>query len=195
MVLARHDQPRVFVHLGAEPFTLHCWVADQGCCLGELAICGWLQGVASGLAGGGWFGRTQGLDLPPGVAAAQFGVGGDGQAPGSFGGVLPFLPGGYVLGEGLFSVLVVVAQGPVAGGSAAVTRSRYRSWRAAWVSADLARCIKMCTASLRQVGHPYRGERTGSCIACGPQAVIASIRFNRRNLVNNVTAARRSFAP
>lgn len=25
-------------------------------------------------------------------------------------------------------------------------------------------------------------ERTGSCIACGAQAVIASIRFNRRNL-------------
>jgi hypothetical protein len=43
------------------------------------------------------------------VAAAQFGVGGDGQAPGSFGGVLPFLPGGCVLGEVVFSLLVVVA--------------------------------------------------------------------------------------
>jgi hypothetical protein len=81
-----------------------------------------MQGVASGIAGGGWFGRTQGLDLPPGVAAAQFGVGGDGQAPGSFGGVLPFLPGGHGLGEVLSSLLVVVAEGPVAGGQVLVTR-------------------------------------------------------------------------
>jgi hypothetical protein len=56
------------------------------------------------------------------VAAAQFGVGGDGQAPGSFGGVLPFLPGGYVLGEVVFSLLVVVAEGPVAGGQGLVPR-------------------------------------------------------------------------
>ncbi len=93
-MVALPDLPRAFVHLGAELFTLHSRVADQGCYLGELAIRGWLQGVASGIADGDWFGRTQGLDLPPGVAAAQFGVGGDGQAPGSFGGVLPFLPGG-----------------------------------------------------------------------------------------------------
>src|SRR5690348_3639072 len=79
-----------------------------------------MQGVASGIAGGGWFGRMRGLDLPPGVAAAQFGVGGDGQAPGSFGSVLPFLPGGHVLGEVVFSVLIVVARGPVAGGQVLV---------------------------------------------------------------------------
>jgi hypothetical protein len=89
-----------------------------------------MQGVASGIAGGGWFGRTQGLGLPPGVAAAQFGVGGDGQAPGSFGGVLPFLPGGYVLGEVVFSVLVVVAEGPVAGGQGVERRSGF-PWREA----------------------------------------------------------------
>src|SRR6266568_5468785 len=64
--------------------------------------------------------QNAGLDLPPGVAAAQFGVGGDGQAPGSFGGVLPFLPGGYVLGEVVFSLPVVVAEGPVAGGQVLV---------------------------------------------------------------------------
>jgi hypothetical protein len=68
-----------------------------------------MQGVASGVTGGGWFGRAQRLGLPPGVASAQFGVGGHGQALGSFGGVLPFLPGGRVLGEVLFSLLVVVA--------------------------------------------------------------------------------------
>ena len=79
MVLARHAQPRAYVHLGAELFTLHCWVADQGCCLGELAVCGWMQGVASGSACGGWFGRAQGLDLLPGVAAAQFGARDGGQ--------------------------------------------------------------------------------------------------------------------
>ena len=35
----------------------------------------------------------QSLDLLAGVAAAQFGVGSDGQAAGLFGGVLPFLQG------------------------------------------------------------------------------------------------------
>ena len=59
VVLARHDQPRALPHLGAELFTLHCWVADQGCCLGELAVCGWLQGVASGIADGDWFGSRR----------------------------------------------------------------------------------------------------------------------------------------
>ncbi len=81
-----------------------------------------MQLLAFGVAGRGWFGGAQRLDLPPGVAAAQFGVGGDGQAPGSGGGVLPFLPVGHGLGEGLFSLLVVVAQGPVAGGQVLVPR-------------------------------------------------------------------------
>jgi hypothetical protein len=52
----------------------------------------------SDIAGGGGFGRTQ-LDFPPQVAAEQFGVGSDGQAAGLFGGVLPFLPGSFLIGH------------------------------------------------------------------------------------------------
>ena len=69
---------------------------------------------------GDWFGGAQRLDLLAGVAAAQFGVGGDGQVPGTGGGLLPVLPVGHGLGEGVFSLLVEVAQGPVAGGQGLV---------------------------------------------------------------------------
>ena len=55
-------------------------VADPGGRLGELA-------VASGAAGWCGFGGEQRLDRLAGVAAAQFGVSGDGQVPGSGGGV------------------------------------------------------------------------------------------------------------
>lgn len=44
------------------------------------------------------------------------GFGSDGQAPGLFGGAFPFVSVGHGLGEGLFSLLVHVTQGPVAGG-------------------------------------------------------------------------------
>src|ERR1035441_1977675 len=40
----------------------------------------------------------------------------DGQVPGLFGGVLPFLAVGHGLDEGMFPLLVMVAKGPVAGG-------------------------------------------------------------------------------
>jgi hypothetical protein len=56
------------------------------------------------------------LDRAVWVAAAELGVGGDGQLPGPGGDLVPFLPGGHRLGEGLFSLLVEVAQGAVAGG-------------------------------------------------------------------------------
>ena len=78
--------------------------------------------LASGVADRGWLGRAQRLDLPGRVAAAEFGVGGDGQVPGTGGGLFPFLPVGHGLGEGLFLLLVVVAQGPVAGGQVLVPR-------------------------------------------------------------------------
>ena len=70
----------------------------------------------------GWLGRAQRLDLPVRVAAAELGVGGDGQLPGPGGGLLPFLSVGHRLGEGLFSLLVEVAQGAVAGGQVLVAR-------------------------------------------------------------------------
>jgi hypothetical protein len=76
--------------------------------------------VAFGVGNGDCFGGAQRLDLVVGVAAAQFGVGGDGQVPGSGGGVFPVLPVGHGLGEGVFLLLVEVAQGPVAGGQGVV---------------------------------------------------------------------------
>ena len=120
MVLARHHQPRMFVHLGAVFLTLHSQVADQGRGLGELAIRGWMQGVAAGVSGGDWFGRAQGLDLLARVASAQFGVGGNGQATEIGSGALPFLPGGHGLGEGLLALVIVVAQGAVGRGQVLV---------------------------------------------------------------------------
>ncbi len=95
-------------------------VADPGGRLGEVPVWGWMQLSALGVAGGSWFGGTQGLDLLVGVTAAQFGVSGDGQAPGLSGGLLPFLPVSCGLGEGVFPLLVVVAQGAVAGGQGLV---------------------------------------------------------------------------
>jgi len=64
----------------------------------------------------GWFGRAQKFDSLTGVAAAEFGVGGDGQLAGTGYRLLPFLPVGHDLSKDLFSLLVVVAQGAVAGG-------------------------------------------------------------------------------
>jgi hypothetical protein len=84
-------------------------VADPGGRLGELAV-----GFSD--RDGSWFGGEQRLDRLAGVSAAQFGVGGDGQVPGADGGVFPFLPVGHDLGERVFSLLVEVAQGPVAVG-------------------------------------------------------------------------------
>ena len=42
------------------------------------------------------------------MSASKFGVGGDGQVPGTGGGPLPVLPTGHGLGEALLSLLVRV---------------------------------------------------------------------------------------
>ena len=76
--------------------------------------------LAFSVADRGWLCRAQRLGLLARVAAAQLGAGGDGQLPGPGGGVLPFLPVGHGLGEGLFLLLVVVAKGAVAGGQVLV---------------------------------------------------------------------------
>lgn len=60
-------------------------VVDPGGRLGEVA-------VAFSHGDGDWFGGEQGFDRLVGVAAAQSGVGGEGQAPGAGGGVLPTVP-------------------------------------------------------------------------------------------------------
>ena len=72
--------------------------------------------LASSAADRDWLRRAQRLDLAIRVAAPELGVGGDGQIPGTGGGLFPFLPIGHGLGKSLFLLLVVVAQGPVAGG-------------------------------------------------------------------------------
>jgi hypothetical protein len=71
--------------------------------------------LAFRVADEGWLGRAERLDLPVRVAAAQLGVGGDRQLPGPGSGLLPFLPTGHYLSEGLIPLLVEVAQGAVAG--------------------------------------------------------------------------------
>ena len=106
----------MFVDLGAERLTLYGQIADPGRRLGALAVRGWIRLLVFRSASRRWFPGAERLDSLPGVAAAQFGVGGDGQAPGGNGGMIPVLPVGHGLGEGPFSPLVMVAQGAVAGG-------------------------------------------------------------------------------
>ena len=55
------------------------------------------------------------------MSASKFGVGGDGQVPGTGGGPLPVLPTGHGLGEALLSLLVRVEQGPIGGGQGLVS--------------------------------------------------------------------------
>ena len=54
------------------------------------------------------------------VAAAEFGVGRDGQETGVGCGVLPFLSVGHALAEDPFSLLIVIMQGLIAGGQGLV---------------------------------------------------------------------------
>ena len=71
----------VLVHSGAEGLLLYLRVAD----LGRLAVPlvrDQIQVLAFGVAGRGWLGRAERLDRLAGAAAAQFGVGGDGQLAG-----------------------------------------------------------------------------------------------------------------
>jgi len=104
------------------------------------------------VADGGWLGRAERLDLPVWVAAAQLGVGGDGQLAGPGGGLLPFLPAGHDLGEGLFPLLVEVAQGAVAGGQSSWRAAR--SWspalRAAAVSASARMALRLASKAARR---------------------------------------------
>ena len=74
-----------------------------------------VQMLAFCVADGGWLGRTERLDRVVWVAA-ELGVGGNGKLAGPGGDLFPFLPAGHRLGEGLFSLLVEVVQGAVAGG-------------------------------------------------------------------------------
>ena len=99
---------------GAEGLPLYLEVADPGRLAAPL-VRDQVRVLAFSVADR-WLCRAQRLDLLVRVAAAEFGIGSDGQAPGLFGGVLAFLPVGHGLGERLFSLLVVVAQGAVAGG-------------------------------------------------------------------------------
>src|SRR4029079_12249518 len=62
------------------------------------------------------FGGAQGQVLVAGVAAAEFGVGGDGQVPLVAGGVLPVGAFGHHGGEHVLALAVGVLQGLVAGG-------------------------------------------------------------------------------
>ena len=118
--MARRYQARAFVDLGAERLTLYGQIADPGRRFGALAVRGRIQLLVFGGTSRRWLPGAERLDSLPGVAAAQFGVGGDGQAPGGSGGMIPFLPVGHGLGEGPFSPLIVVAQGAVAGGQGLV---------------------------------------------------------------------------
>ena len=61
---------RAFVHLGAGRLVLRGLVADPGGRLGEVLIWGSMPLFVLGVAGGGWFGGTQGLDFLVGVSAA-----------------------------------------------------------------------------------------------------------------------------
>ena len=89
-------------------------------CLADLLIWRRVGLLAFGVAEESGLGGVQRLDLLAGVAAAEFAVGGDGQAAGTGRGLFPFLPAGHGLGEGLLLLLVVVAHGAVAGGQVLV---------------------------------------------------------------------------
>jgi hypothetical protein len=67
-----------------------------------------------------WFSGAQVLEPPAGIAAAQFGVSRDGQEPRGGGGLLPFLAADHGVVQGLFALLVVVAQSAVGGGQGLV---------------------------------------------------------------------------
>src|SRR5689334_6686689 len=110
----------MLVHLGVGCLALRGQVTDPGHPLGEFLVRAWRQLLAPSVADSGWFAGAQGLDLLVWVATAEFSVGGDGQAAGSSCRLLPFLAGDHGLGEALFLLLVVVAQGPVAGGQVLV---------------------------------------------------------------------------
>ena len=91
-------------------------VTGPGGRLAVLLIWGELKLLKSGVGAEGWFGGAQGFDALAGVAAAEFGVGGYSQVPRPCRGLFPLLAVSHSLGEDLLSLLIVVAQGAVAGG-------------------------------------------------------------------------------
>src|SRR5206468_1407037 len=78
--------------------------------------------VALGAGGGFGFGRAQRGEVLAGVAAAQFGVGGDGELALGAGGGLPVGAVGHGLGEHGLALPVGRLQGLVAGGQLAPGR-------------------------------------------------------------------------
>jgi hypothetical protein len=109
----------VLVHRGAEGLPPYREVAHPGRLTTPL-LRDQVRVRAFSAAARGWLCRAQRLNLAVRVASAELGVGSDGQAAGSGCRPLPFLPAGHGPGEALFLLLVVAAQGPVAGGQVLV---------------------------------------------------------------------------
>jgi hypothetical protein len=72
--LARRNQARAFVDLGAERLTLYGQIADPGRRLGAFAVRGCIRLLVFSGASRRWFPGAERLDSLPGVAAAQFSV-------------------------------------------------------------------------------------------------------------------------
>src|SRR5262249_5725392 len=79
---AKRRQLRVFGDPGAECLAAHSLAAEARCGLGGFSVYGRMRVLALDAVGEGWFSGAQGLDPLVGVAAAEFGVGCDGQETG-----------------------------------------------------------------------------------------------------------------
>jgi hypothetical protein len=147
LVFAGHLERLAFLEFVAERLLLRGQVGDPGAHLADLLIGCQVQLVALGVVDGGGFGGAQRLDLLAGVAAAQFGVGGDGETAGVLGGVLPRGPVVHGRSEDLFlgdlvedggggcpgRVAVRVALAARAAGPRAEGQdAQPRSWRVTW---------------------------------------------------------------
>jgi hypothetical protein len=99
----------MLVHGDAEGLLLYLQVADPGR-LAVPLVGDSVQVLAFSVADGSWLRRAEWLDLPVRVAAAQLGVGGDAPLPGLGGGLFPLPSAVHSPGEGLFPLLVEVAQ-------------------------------------------------------------------------------------
>ena len=120
-------------------------VLDPLAHLGGLLARGQGELVALGVGGGLGFGRTQRREVLAGVAAAQFGVGGDGQVPLGAGGVLPVGAVGHDGGEHGLALPVGLAAGP-------------GSWRPACASGWLGRWSPRCCGGAGVGGGAQAGQ-------------------------------------
>ena len=93
------------------------WPISAGGSRGEREL------VALGLGGGPGFGGPQRGEVLAGVAAAELGVGGDGQVPLGAGGLLPVSAVGHYRGEHGLTLPVGLGQGLIAGGQFSLHRS------------------------------------------------------------------------